>query len=953
MKRRQFLIQGSLTATGLVFINSLPSFAGPFFDELKPQTNLYQLFKNPDASYRPYVRWWWNGDKIEKSELARELRILKEAGIGGVEINPISFPKRTDDMGIPSVDWLSDEWIELLRFTLEEAKSLGMFCDLLLGTGFPCGADFLEGEERSQVVVIGVIKMEGPFETEISSFDLFKVADPAITNPYSGRTMELLEVKLVPDPMNSLDQVIDLSDQIKNGIIKVSVPKGKYAVYGLVKVEGFMKVIQGAPGGMGPVLNHFNGEAVQKYMNHISGSIQNKIGPLAPYLRSFFVDSLETEGANWNSDMMSEFQKRRGYDLYPYLPFILFKIAGMGNTFDNTYPVEYAPEFDSMLQRMRYDFEYTKAELFHERFVHNYAKWCTENKVKSRAQAYGRGYFPLEGSFEIDIPECETWLKYGIGKDIPESDFTKYPWHLGQGNTMINKLVSSAAHLKNKRLVSSEELTNTDMVFNATFEIFKIAGDQSTISGVTQPVFHGFNYSPKEAPFPGWITYGCYFNEKNNFWPYFKHYTDYRSRLSALLQQATMFADIALLAPFPDMWSIYGAQNEPFPTLVYPAYQMLIWEAIHQNGNACDYVSESVLNDSEMKDGFIKYGKRKYHTLFLIEIKSITTSTAKKLHDFVANGGRIICVEAFPEKSLGWKDYEKNDLAVKNWVNKMKAYPDRFIFLNKPENDFIQWYQRIQEAYKITPYVKIKSPKKFVSQVRYQAENAEIIMFTNSSDEQSYDLNLGFENQITRRKQAWLWDAVTGERFRLKIDNGNLNISLRPAEAKIVVFDKEKKGKEWKELPLSLPSAKILNNKWQVKFEHTDGTESTDEFSTLSDLKDIEKYRFFSGNVIYKNSFIADDKNKTNYLNLGKVYGISDVTINGKNAGVQWYGARVLEIGDLLKTGENSIEIKVVTVMGNYMKTLKDNPVAQYWTNEKRKDQPILSMGLVGPVSIY
>jgi hypothetical protein len=478
-------------------------------------------------------------------------------------------------------------------------------------------------------------------------------------------------------------------------------------------------------------------------------------------------------------------------------------------------------------------------------------------------------------------------------------------------------LVSSAAHLKNKRLVSSEELTNTDMVFNATFEIFKIAGDQSTISGVTQPVFHGFNYSPKEAPFPGWITYGCYFNDKNNIGPYFKHYTDYRSRLSALLQQATMFADIALLAPFPDMWSIYGAQNEPFPTLVYPAYQMLIWEAIHQNGNACDYVSESVLNDSEMKDGFIKYGKRKYHTLFLIEVKSITTSTAKKLYDFVANGGRIICVEAFPEKSLGWKDYEKNDLAVKNWVNKMKAYPDRFIFLNKPENDFIQWYQRIQEAYKITPYVKIKSPKKFVSQVRYQADNAEIIMFTNSSDEQSYDLNLGFENQITRRKQAWLWDAVTGERFRLKIDNGNLNISLRPAEAKIIVFDKEKKGKEWKELPLSLPSAKILNNKWQVKFEHTDGTESTDEFSTLSDLKDIEKYRFFSGNVIYKNSFIADDKNKTNYLNLGKVYGISDVTINGKNAGVQWYGARVLEIGDLLKTGENSIEIKVVTVMGN------------------------------------
>jgi len=953
MKRRSFLIQGSLTATGLVFINSLPSFAGPILGELRPEKNLYELFKNPDTSYRPYVRWWWNGDKIEKSELSRELRILKAAGIGGVEINPISFPKRTDDIGKTSVDWLSDEWIELLRFTLEEAKSLGMFCDLLIGTGFPCGGDFLEGEERSQVVVIGVSKIEGPLETEISAFDLFKVADPAITNPYSGRKMELMEVKLVPDPMNSLDEVINLSDQIKNGLIKVSVPKGKYAVYGLVKVEGFMKVIQGAPGGMGPVLNHFNANAVQKYLNRISNTIQNKIGPLAPYLRSFFVDSLETEGANWNSDIMEEFQKRRGYDLYPYLPFILFKIGGMGNTFDTGYPVQYKPEFNSILERMRYDFEFTKAELFHERFVHNYAKWCTANKVKSRAQAYGRGYFPLEGSFEIDIPECETWLKYGIGKDISEDDFTKYPWHLGQGNTMINKLVSSAAHLKNKRLVSSEELTNTDMVFNATFEIFKIAGDQSTISGVTQPVFHGFNYSPKDAPFPGWITYGCYFNEKNNFWPYFKHYTDYRSRLSALLQQATMFADIALLAPFPDLWSVYGAQNEPFPTLVYPDYQMLVWESIHQNGNACDYVSENVINDSEIKDGFIKYGDRKYHTLFLIEVKSITPFTAKKLYDFVENGGRIFCIETYPEKSLGWKEYEKNDLEVKNWVKKMKSFPDRFIFLNKPENDFLHWYQEIQTSYKITPYIKIKSPQKFVSQVRYQAANADIIILTNSSDEDYFDMDLSFDNSVTAGKQPGLWDAVTGERFKLKIDKGNLNITLGPADAKIIVFEKLNEGKEWKPHPLNGSSAVILQDKWHVKFEHTNGEVWIEQFDFLSDLKNIEKYSHFSGNVIYKNTFNLIDKHKANYLNLGKVYGISDVTINGRTAGVQWYGARIFDIGNLLKKGENSLEIRVVTVMGNYMKTLKDNLVAQYWTNEKRKDQPIQSMGLLGPVSLY
>ncbi|PGH39731.1 MAG: glycoside hydrolase family 2, partial [Candidatus Nephrothrix sp. EaCA] len=138
----------------------------------------------------------------------------------------------------------------------------------------------------------------------------------------------------------------------------------------------------------------------------------------------------------------------------------------MGNTLDPKYPAEMSPEMVEMTNRMRYDFELTKAELHRERFVHALAEWCRENKIKSRVQAYGRGYFPLEGSFEIDIPEAETWLKYGIGEEISEAQFTSYPWHLGQGNTMINKYVSSAAHLKGKKLISSEELTNTAMVFN-------------------------------------------------------------------------------------------------------------------------------------------------------------------------------------------------------------------------------------------------------------------------------------------------------------------------------------------------------------------------------------------------------------------------------------------------------------------------------------------------------
>lgn len=955
MKRKSFLQQSAiLSATGLFMLNSNAFSKSIVATLIKDgEDNLYQLFRNPESGYRPFVRWWWNGNKIEKSELARELKLLKDAGIGGVEINPISFPSDTDDMGIASVEWLSDEWIDLLKFTLAEAKKLDMTCDLLAGTGFPFGAEFLEGEERAQVVVVAIKKLEGPIKTEFSVFDLLKEADPATLSPYTGRKMEILEVKLVPDPLINLDQAINLKEQVIDDVLKIDLPKGKFAIYALVKIDGFMRVIQGAPGGRGPVLNHYNEKAVSKYLNKISDTIQNRIGPLSPAIRSFFVDSLEMEGANWTSDMMAEFEKRRGYDLYPYLPFILFKTGRMGNTVDLNYTVNFGAEMQEKLNRMRYDFEYTKAELFRERFVKTYTQWCTKNKIKSRAQAYGRGWFPLEGSFEVDIPECETWLKYGVGEEISEADFTKYPWHLGRGNTMINKYVSSAAHLKDKKLISSEELTNTDMVFNESLEIFKIAGDQSTISGVTHPIFHGFNYSPPAAAFPGWITYGGYFNDQNTMWPYFNHYTDYRARQSALLQQATMFADIAILAPTGDMWSTVGAQMEPFPSRVTPPYQSLVWESIHQNGNACDYVSEQVLANAEFKKGWITYGSRKYHTLFLIAVKSVAPKTAKKLYDFVKNGGRIFCIESFPEQSLGWFNHQQKDVEVKNWINKLKAFPKQFILLEKPEANFKDWYKAIQTKYHITPYVKIAKPDTFVTQVRYQTKDSEIFLFNNASAHKAIDLNVTFLSEISAKKQAWIWDAARGTKFKLDLKNGALNLKLYPADSRIIVFNNDKIGEAWKPIPEVATSTKPLTKSWKVEFKHMNGSVKSKEMNQLVDLKDLPEFVDFSGTVSYKTTLNTATPASMRYLDLGKVWGISELIINGKNLGTTWYGRRAYNIEEFLKAGENTIEIKVTTVMLNYMKSLTENETAQYWSNNKRKAQPLQSMGLLGPVYLF
>jgi hypothetical protein len=924
------------------------------FAENRSEASLYSIFKNPPANYKPFVRWWWNGDKIERDELARELRLLKEAGIGGVEINPIKFPAKTNDLGKSSLQWLSPEWIDLLKFTFEEARSLGLTCDLIVGSGWPFGAEWLEAEERSQAVVIGTKKLEGPLDYEVSLFDLFKEADPPISSPFPGRTMEMISVQLAPSIINSLDDVKDLSSQIPNATIHCKIPQGKYVLYALVKINGFMQVIQGAPGATGPVLNHYNEAAVKKYLIRMSDEIQKKIGPLSSHLRSLFIDSLELEGSNWCTDMPIEFQKRRGYDLIPWLPFLLYKIAGMGNTWVYDHGAGHGPAFKEMVQRIRYDFELTKAELIKQRFVDVFLNWCKENKVKSRGQAYGRGYFPLEGSFEVDIPECETWIRPGLGTEMSDTDY-----RIGRAYTVVNKYVSSAAHLNGKKLISCEELTNIHLVFNETLELMKIAGDQSIISGVTHPIFHGFNYSPPDAAFPGWVIYGTFINEKNPWWPYFKNFTQYKTRLSAILQQATMFADIAILPATVDLWSIYSAQNDPFPAVMYPEWQTLVWESIHQNGNACDYVSEQIIQDCVFENGYLLYNQRKYHSLFLTQLDSIDPQTAKKLFDFVQAGGRIFFIESFPSKAPGWsgrtpveKDHEQQDKEVQDWINKIKTYPDRCIFLNKPGKDHTDWFKHIQEKYNIDPYIKIDQSNKFITQVRYQTKDVEMLLLINSNMNASYEITIAASKDIISGRQAWTWDAENGERFKIETNSGAIRLDMGPADLKLLVFDKEKKGgiydppKQSGQQPIELRS-------WTITGQHVNGSTITKEMDELRDLKENPGWVNFCGTIVYRNNFMLDDKTKFEWLNLGKVFGVSELFINGVNVGTKWYGRRTYRVKDLLKNGNNSLEISTTTTMGNYLKSQADNPIGQFWTNEGRTIQPLQSLGILGPVTLY
>ena len=217
----------------------------------------------------------------------------------------------------------------------------------------------------------------------------------------------------------------------------------------------------------------------------------------------------------------------------------------------------------------------------------------------------------------------------------------------------------------------------------------------------------------------------------------------------------------------------------------------------------------------------------------------------------------------------------------------------------------------------------------------------------------AYQTKLTFPQEATRMN-AWVWNLDNGERYRLPLDKaGAMTLDLGPADARMIVFDRDnnKKAPVWAPLPTSGADSTTLSD-WSLEFhhslEHWIKTATTD---TLKDLKDTE-WKSFTGDVVYRTDVEVDDPEGM-VLNLGKVYGVASLKVNGVDCGTSWYGRRIYDLSKVLHKGWNRIEVTVTTTMGNYLQTWKENRIAQQWTNRPGRPQPVQSMGMAGPVTLY
>ena len=888
---------------------------------------LYNTFSDPPTEARPFVRWWWNGNCVEEQEIKRELNVMHAVGIGGVEINSIAMPSHARETDARALQWAGKEWINMVRTASTTAKELGMMTDLIVGSGWPFGGRFLEEDETMQRLGIKrqLLEANSTIDINLDEYLAFKSNLVLETGQLKESSdVEILSLSLIPKDIKNLGEIIDVKPFLNNNRLLYETDNRDYTLVFVYNERNFTSVTYGSPGAEGPIMDHYKAGVVQRYLERLM-VIEEETGiPLSELFRALFCDSIELSGSNWTDDMKEQFKDRNGYDVSPWLPLVL-QPSGQLNKYHTS------EKMSENIKRVQYDYYNTIISVFLERFTTVFQDFCTENGLLCRYQSYGIPYYMglFQGNMIPDIPESNNWI-YSHGRD--EAEISEYSWVQNHGYMLWNKAASSAAHIRGRRLTSSEAMTNTSGVFRASLETIKQSDDINFITGINHSVLHGFNYSPPEAGFPGWMRFGAYFSEQNTWWKYFKNWTDYNARLSAVFQNSDATAQIAVLGRLRDYWGEVGAIRNIFNDK--PWYYARLWEPISNLGYFCDYIHQPVIENARIEGNELVCGKMRYNTVLLTNVESITPGVAIKLYDFASAGGRVVFIGATPFRSLSFIESEKNDRIVKEYIESLIDSGNGFQ-INAPDEseDFISWTKKLLDDIYLEPQIRISRPVSHLYSMKKIAGSTEIYFLANSDRKSSVEFNASFN---TGDKFPYLWVPETGERYALPYQQKDkLNIKLEPLESALIVYDQRKidlPEYEFKSFPSS-SEALPLNTDWDLKFEHTNGTSFTRRMDQLIDFKDSEDedINTFSGTVTYTKTF--ENTGNVRYIILDNVNeAVTELRINDEEAGMRWYGQHCYDISNYLVKGSNKIEIVLTTTLANYCRSLNNNPTAQDWT---------------------
>ena len=800
----------------------------------------------------------------------------------------------------------SPEKPEFLRFNYDQPRKA---TGLHLKPGPQCGPKEIEVQVSMDGKEFRPLKrttLEQGQETTVS-FDAVEARSYRVmflsAYPFMGDqswNVQVAEISLLPeDPLDknlamrdtSWDpqRTVDLGGLFdKDGRLVWDAPPGRWKILRIgYTLSGRNTVIAGS-GPNGLELDPMSAEAMDLHFAETGAKLIADAGPLAgKTLQYLHIDSWEIGQPTWTPKMREEFQKRRGYDLLPWLP------ALCGGTVEN------AKETKRFLQ----DFRLTVADLVAENYYGRLQELALKGGLLgAHSEAGGPGVSwsdALKNHGRNTIPMGEFWAR------------DRQPnGHILYGRNPSIKEISSAAHIYGKELCQAEAFTCLSCDFTQTPWTLKDIGDQAFSDGLTRNVFHQWIHQPDPDALLGnwWNHIGTKFGHTLTWWPMADGWLGYLARCQYMLRQGKFVGDFAYL------------QNEDIPSFVVaPPNQVPACPA----GFEYDAINAEVLltRVSAQKGRLMLPDGMSYRYLVLPAAPDaiLLPATLKKINELAAAGVPVLgpnmrqgSLDAIVRDDGLLPDIEFRQTPGKArfaWLHRRDGETDIYFISNQVAEDI---------AAEVAFRVKGKQPElwdavtgKIRDLTEWRTEAGRTVVPLTFAPRQSWFVV--FRNPAKPQNAT---AAVNFFEMKPVLDlSGAWQVSFAPKyggpEAP-VVFD-----------------------------ELSDWTEHAD--FNIKHYSGIATYR---KTFNYPKPRTLNPL----FLHLGTVKELARVRLNGKDLGVVWTAPWQVEITGAVKEGENQLEIEVANLWPNRLigdaSLPKEKRITQ--TNITTYDTPLQRTGIAG-----
>lgn len=607
------------------------------------------------------------------------------------------------------------------------------------------------------------------------------------TNAAGAKNQQGLVSNNPPASAINLSKVIDLTAKMSaSGELDWDIPPGEWTVLRMGHTA-IGRLNHSAPAtGTGLDCDKFSAAAFDFHWKHVF----EKILPLLQLgeggKAGLLIDSYEMGLQNWTAGFPTEFEKRKKYDITPYLPALTGRIVGDSDT----------------TERFLQDFRRVQADLMSDNYYSRFARLCKANGIISYTEPYEGGNFEeMQIGRSVDICMGEFWAGNTVIWNNSVLDRTV-------------KLAASVAHSKGQLIVGAEAYTAEPG--SGKWQQYPFAmkglGDLMFTRGLTRMIFHRYAHQPHPTAVPGMTMgpWGIHFDRTNTWFPKSKEWIKYVTRCQLMLRKGTFVADAAYFTGEEVPGRTIDPQNSVYRLPAGYDYDLIN--------------TECLVNECSVKNGVLenRYGVG-YKVLIIPGIRIISIPVLRQLNEMVKNGLTLIAPPPAQSPGITNQPAEKefNKLVSEIWGTD-KSRKGR-VFQNADISVILREIG-IDPDFTYTA-ASADAAINFI----HRKENGRDIYFVANRRRRREKIVCSF--RLTG-KTPELWDAVTGQTtpalfFSIKNGRTLLPLELGPSGSVFVVFQPNSHAPGYEGLQLngrSVISTAMFPQQPRILYNETSGS---------------------------------------------------------------------------------------------------------------------------------